>query len=47
VVLRKLLAWQILKLEGGGSGQLQPMWSPVGFDAESPAVQVSQGGMLR
>jgi hypothetical protein len=46
VVLRKLLARQILKLEGGGNDKPQPMWSPVGFDEEDPAVQVSQGGML-
>jgi hypothetical protein len=41
VTLRKLLAWQILKLEGGTS--LQPMWGPQGFNAQDPTLMVRKG----
>jgi hypothetical protein len=43
VTLRKLLARQILKLEGGGGTGLQPMWGPQGFDAQHPILLVRAG----
>jgi hypothetical protein len=44
VTLRKLLARQILKLEGGGGGaSLQPMWGPQGFNAQDPILLVRAG----
>jgi hypothetical protein len=44
VALRKLLARQILKLEGGGSGAaLQLLCSPQGFKVDERTLQVRVG----
>jgi hypothetical protein len=40
VILRKLLARQMLKLQGGSGGAVQPLWGPQGFSAEDPTLLV-------
>jgi hypothetical protein len=40
VILRKLLARQILKLQGGDGGAVQPLWGLQGFDGQDPTLLV-------
>jgi hypothetical protein len=41
VILRKLLARQILKLEGRAGGSMQHMWGSLGFNPQDVTLLVS------